>query len=284
MEEKTLNIPNIGLGTWLISNDKVGNVVKDAIDLGYRHIDTAQAYGNEKGIGKALKEISIKREDLFITTKVKAEYKSYSKAKKSIDKSLKDLGVDYLDLVLIHSPEPWLVFRKTKRNWDKKNLEVWKALEDSYKEGKVKHIGVSNFRIKDLENILDNCEIKPIVNQVLAHIGKTPFELIKYCHDKNIIVEAYSPIAHGEADRINEVNEIAKKYNKSFAQICLRYCLQLGMIVLPKASSKEHLEANLDLNFEISEEDMEILKNAKLNTYGKSNIFPCFSQADKNDL
>ena len=277
-----MNIPKIGLGTWLIDNDKVGLVVKNAIKVGYRHIDTAQAYGNEEGIGMALKEIDIPREELFITTKVMAEYKDYKSAKKSIDESLQKLGLDYIDLILIHSPEPWMEFRTSNKNWDKENLEVWHALEDAYSEGKVKAIGVSNFHISDLDNLMKNAAIKPMVNQVLAHIGQTPFEILDYCNKNDILVEAYSPIAHGEAGRIKEVIDIANKYNKSFAQICLKYLLQLGMVVLPKASSKEHLLSNLDLGFEISDADMEVLRNAKpLDNYGEHDFFPVFKQSGK---
>lgn len=277
-----MNIPKVGLGTWLIDNDKVGVVIKNAVEVGYRHIDTAQAYENEEGIGKALKELNIPREELFITTKVRAEYKDYKSAKKSIDESLQKLGLDYIDLILIHSPEPWMEFRTSKKNWDKENLDVWHALEDAYNEGKVKAIGVSNFHVSDLENLMKNASIKPMVNQVLAHIGQTPFEILDYCNKNNILVEAYSPIAHGEAGRIKEVIDIANKYNKSFAQICLKYCLQLGMVVLPKASSKEHLLSNLDLNFEISDNDMELLKNAKpLDNYGEHDFFPVFKQSGK---
>lgn len=275
-------IPNIGLGTWLIDNEKVIDVVKTAAQLGYTHIDTAQAYGNEEGIGNALKEINFKRENLFITTKIRAEYKDYYSAKKSIDESLNKLGLDYVDLILIHSPEPWGEFRQTTKNYFEENLKVWRALEEAYTAGKVKNIGVSNFRISDLENLIKNAKIKPMVNQVLCHIGQTPFELIDYCNKNNILVEAYSPIAHGEANRIQVVNDVARKYNKSFAQICLKYCLQLGMVVLPKATSKEHLTSNLDLDFEISEEDMNLLKNAQpLSDYGEHDFFPIFKQSGR---
>ena len=277
-----MNIPKIGLGTWLIDSDKVGDVIKNAIEVGYRHIDTAQAYENEEGIGKALKEINIPREELFITTKIKAEYKNYDSAKKSIDESLEKLELDYIDLILIHAPEPWMEFRTSNKNWDKENLDVWHALEDTYNEGKVKAIGVSNFHVSDLENLMKNANIKPMVNQVLAHIGQTPFEILDYCNKNNILVEAYSPIAHGEAGRIKEVIDIAKKYNKSFAQICLKYLLQLGMVVLPKASSKEHLLSNLDLDFTILDDDMETLKKAKpLDNYGEHDFFPVFKQSGK---
>ena len=277
-----MRIPEIGLGTWLIDNDKVGDVVKLAVELGYRHIDTAQAYENEEGIGKALKELKVPREQLFITSKVMAEFKDYNSAKSSIDESLRKLDLDYIDLMLIHSPEPWSEFRNNSNNYFKENLDVWRALEDAVNEGKIKHIGVSNFRIDDLKNILDNCKIKPFANQILCHIGQTPFELIDFCQKNNVLVEAYSPIAHGEAGRIKEIVEIADKYHVSFAQVCLKYCLQLNMVALPKASSKEHLKSNIDLNFAISDEDMEILKNVKpLSDYGDHDFFPVFKQSGK---
>lgn len=273
-------IPSVGLGTWLIDNDKVVDVIKTAVKLGYRHIDTAQAYENEEGVGLGIKKCGIPREELFITTKIRAEYKNYEDAKKSIDESLTKLGLDYLDLMIIHAPQPWVEFRETDNKYYEENLEVWRALEDSYKEGKIKSIGVSNFHNDDLQNILDNCEIKPMVNQVLSHIGQTPFDIIDYCKKNDIVVEAYSPIAHGEAGRIEEVNKLAEKYNKTFAQICLKYQLQLGLVVLPKASSVEHLSNNFDLDFVISDEDMEILNKVKpLEDYGKHDFFPVFKHS-----
>ena len=190
------------------------------------------------------------------------------------------MGLDYLDLVIIHAPQPWMEFRETDNNYFKENIEVWRALEDLYTEGKVKAIGVSNFHDYDLENILNNCRIKPMINQVLSHIGQTPFDIIEYCGKNDIVVEAYSPIAHGEADRIKEVVDIGKKYNKSFAQICLKYQLQLGCVVLPKASSLEHLKDNFDLDFEISDEDMDILNKVKpLDDYGDHDFFPVFKHS-----
>ena len=277
-----IEIPSVGLGTWLIDNDKVVKIVKDAVEVGYRHIDTAQVYENEEGVGRGIKECGLNRKELFITTKVAAEYKDYNSAKKSIDESLKRLDLDYIDLMIIHSPQPWREFRVTENNYFKENKEVWRALEDAYNEGKLRAIGVSNFHVYDLENILEDCKVKPMVNQVLAHIGQTPFDIVDFCKKENILVEAYSPIAHGEANRIPEVLEMAKKYNKSFAQICLKYCLNLGMIILPKANTKEHLQNNIDLSFEISNEDMEILKRAKpLENYGAHDFFPVFKQSGK---
>ena len=277
-----LEIPSIGLGTWLIDNDKVAETIKKAVSLGYRHIDTAQAYENEEGVGIGIKECGIDRKDLFITSKIRAEYKDYKSAKQSIDESLQKMKLDYIDLMIIHSPQPWEEFRITENNYYKENKEVWRALEDAYNEGKIKSIGVSNFHIEDLKNILGDCKIKPMVNQILAHIGQTPFEIIDFCKKEEIVVEAYSPIAHGEADRIKEVQEIARKYNKSFAQICLRYALNLNMVVLPKASSIEHLKDNFDLDFNISDSDMKILKNVKpLENYGEDDFFPVFKQSGK---
>lgn len=258
-----IKIPKIGLGTWLIDNEKVCEVIKKAIKLGYKHIDTAQAYGNEEGIGKALKEISVPRNELFITTKIQAELKNYEDAKKSIEESLNKLGLDYIDLFIIHCPQPWNEFRSEKRYF-KENIQVWKALEEAYKEGKVKAIGVSNFLIDDLQNILNNCEIKPMVNQVEAHICDVPFELAEFCKNNNILIEAYSPIAHGLALQSEKIKEIADKYKVSVAQLCIRYTLELGFVTLPKTVHEEYMKSNVDVNFEISKEDMAILNGVKM--------------------
>ena len=275
-----IQIPNIWLGTWLIPNDKVAEVVKTAVKLWYRHIDTAQAYENEQWVGIWIKECWISREELFITSKVRAEYKTYDEAKKCIDESLEKMELDYLDLMIIHAPQPRIEFRETENNYYKENIEVRNALEDAYNEWKLKAIGVSNFHNYDLQNILNNCKIKPMVNQVLSHVWQTPFDIIEYCKNNGIVVEAYSPIAHGEAWRIIEVNAMAEKYNKSFAQICLRHQLQLGLVVLPKAISESHLKDNLNINFEISENDMKILNNAKpLDNYWEHNFFPVFKHS-----
>ena len=277
-----IEIPSIGLGTWLIDNDKVADIIINAVKIGYRHIDTAQAYGNEEGVGIGIKKCGIPRKELFITSKIRAEYKDYETAKKSINDSLNKLGLDYIDLMIIHSPQPWDEFRETTNNYYKENLEVWRALQDAYTEGKVKAIGVSNFHIVDLKNIIDNAKIKPMVNQVLSHPGQTPFDIIEYCNKNNIIVEAYSPIAHGEAARIMTVNQMAEKYNKTFAQICLKHQLQLGLVVLPKASNVEHLKENFSLNFELSSQDMDILNKVEpLEDYGQHDFFPVFKHSGR---
>ena len=273
-------VPALAYGTWLIKNKDACKCVKLALEAGYRHIDTAQAYGNEEGVGQGIRESGLKREDIYITTKVQAEYKSYRKAKKSIDDSLKRLGVDYIDLILIHCPQPWMLFR-SKFRYFKENIKVWKALEEAYKEGKVKAIGVSNFLVDDLENIMNNCEIKPMVNQILCHIGNTPMDVIKFCQQNDIVVESYSPIAHGAALKDKTIQDMAKKYNVSVAQLCIKYTLQLDTISIPKASNKEHIEDNAKLDFEISEEDMiELIKLNEID-YGSDSFWPVFNKRNK---
>ena len=280
-EELTLyngnKIPALAYGTWLIKNEDAAECVKNALIAGYRHIDTAQAYGNEEGVGKGIKESGISRNQIYITTKVKAEYKSYKKAKKSIDESLEKLGVDYVDLILIHCPQPWILFRGPKKFY-KENVQVWKALEEAYKEGKSKAIGVSNFLVKDIENITKNCEIKPMVNQVLCHIGNTPTDLIKYCAENDIVFESYSPIAHGAALKNESIIKMAEKYHVSVAQLCIKYTLQIGTVSIPKAKSKEHIIENMKLDFEISQEDMiELMKLNKMD-YGSDSFWPVFNK------
>lgn len=272
--------PALAFGTWLIPNDKAANCVRMALEAGYRHIDTAQAYGNEEGVGQGIRESGLKREDIFVTTKVQAEYKSYRKAKKSIDDSLKRLGLDYVDLILIHCPQPWALFRG-RRRFFKENVEVWRALEDAYREGKVRSIGVSNFLNDDMQNIFDHCSIKPMVNQILCHIGNTPIDVIKFDQENDVVVESYSPIAHGAALKNDAIANMAKKYNVSIAQLCIKYTLQLDTISIPKASSKEHIEDNAKLNFEIKEEDMiELIKLNEID-YGKDAFWPVFRKKNK---
>ena len=255
-------IPSLAYGTWLIKDDVVTECVKNAIEAGYRHIDTAQIYRNERGVGEGIKLSGVKREDIYITTKIDASIKSYKKAKASIDKSLEKLGLDYVDLILIHCPQPWLLYKGPFKFY-KANVKVWKAMEEAYKEGKVKAIGLSNFLIKDVENIINHSEIKPMVNQILVYAGDTPIELIEFCQKHNIVIESYSPIGHGAALKDVRIQEMAKKYGVSAAQLCIKYTLQLDTISIPKAQKKEHIIENTKLDFEISKEDMEILKNLK---------------------
>lgn len=280
MEYSTLEngnkIPALGLGTWFIDDDKVAAAVVSAVKIGYRHIDTAQAYGNERGVGVGIKTCGIAREELFVTSKVAAEAKTYDAAAKSIDETLDKMELSYIDLMLIHSPQPWAEWRDGKRYFEE-NIQVWKALEDAYTAGKVKAIGVSTFLIDDLENLIAHCEIKPMVNQLLIHIGNTPMELINFCKQQNIVVEAYSPIAHGEALKNETIVAMAQQYGVSVPQLCIKYVLNLGTVALPKTSNVEHMQNNASLDFEISEEDMEALKALNFKDYGEYSFFPVFS-------
>lgn len=270
-----IKIPKLGLGTWLMSEEQAENAVKNAVEVGYRLIDTAQAYGNEEGVGKGIRGCAVPREQLFVTSKVAAELKTYESAAASIDKTLSKAGLSYIDMMLIHSPQPWAEFRGEKRYFEE-NREVWRALEDACQSGKVKTIGVSNFLRDDLENILSVCRIKPAVNQILLHITKTDRELLEYCRAENILVEAYSPIAHGAALNEPLIAAMAKKYGVSPAALCVRYVLQLGTVALPKATSRAHIEDDAAVNFEISEEDMRVLMSPEDIDYGESGVFPVF--------
>ena len=279
-ETYTLNngvkIPKLGLGTWMISNNDVVNAVKDAVNVGYRHIDTAQAYQNEKGVGIGIKECGVKREELFVTTKLAAEVKSYKKAVVAIDKSLEVMGLDYIDMMIIHSPQPWMKFGETERYFEG-NREAWRALEEAYKAGKLRAIGLSNFEKQDVDNILESCTVKPMVNQILAHISNTPIDLIEYTQKKDILVEAYSPVAHGELLKNEEVAALAKKYKVSIPQLSIRYDLQLGLLPLPKTANIEHMKNNADVDFVVSDADMEVLKNVeRIKDYGNASMMPVF--------
>ncbi|MGE1115596.1 aldo/keto reductase [Priestia megaterium] len=271
-----VEIPLLGLGTWLLDDEQAAQAVRDAVSLGYRHIDTAQAYMNEAGIGEGIRSSSVAREELFITTKVAAEAKTYEEVTESIDESLTKMELDHIDLLIIHSPQPWTEFREENRYFEE-NKEAWKAMEDAYKVGKVKAIGLSNFLQDDIENILSSCEIKPMVNQILAHVSNTPLELIDFCQKNGILVEAYSPIAHGAVLGNEEVKVIADKYGVSVAQLCLRYDIQLGLAVIPKTANPNHMKNNAELDFVISDADMEILKNVEpIQDYGEHSYFPVF--------
>ena len=272
-----IKIPKLGLGTWFIEDGKASDAVKSAVKLGYRLIDTAQAYGNERGVGEGVRSCGIAREELFVASKVAAELKTYEEASKSIDETLEKMGLDYLDQMIIHSPQPWTEFRVEKRYFEE-NKEVWRALEDAQKAGKIRVIGVSNFLKDDLENLLSDCHVKPMVNQILLHISNTDLALVDYCKSQNILVEAYSPIAHGEALKNPAITEMAKKYHVTPAQLCIRYVIQLGTVALPKTANPDHMADNANVAFVISDADMETLMHMEhIADYGDFNIFPVFS-------
>lgn len=270
-----IKIPKLGLGTWFIDDDKAAQAVRDAVEIGYRNIDTAQAYGNERGVGEGVRTSSVPRGDLFVSSKLAAEIKSYDAAVAAIDGSLATMGLDYLDLMLIHSPQPWDDFRGG--DYSEGNREAWRALEDAHRDGKLRAIGVSNFEQSDLENILWASTVVPHVNQLLVHAGNTPTELMDYCASKGILVEAYSPIAHGEILKNDDVQAMAQRYGVSVPQLCIRYTVQLGTVSLPKTANPDHMRSNAEVDFEISDADMAALRNLRAADYGEHSGFPVFS-------
>lgn len=258
------SIPKIAFGTWQISNDDVTDAVKVAISMGYRHIDTAAAYENECGVGKALNESGFCRDDFFITTKIPAEVKTYEGAKNVIAASLKNLETPYIDLMLIHAPKPWEeLFGGSEKTYYEENLAVWKAMEEAVAAGQLRAIGVSNFEINDMKNIIDRAEIKLAVNQIRVHIGHTPAEVISYCKGNGIVVMAFSPNATGKLLGHPVVTEIAEKYQVSVPQLSIRYDYQLGLIPLPRSTNPAHIAENKEIDFVISDEDMKVLSQVE---------------------
>ncbi len=227
---------------------------------GYRHIDTAEGYQNEASVGKAIKDSGLRREEVFITSKLESHIKTYEGAKKAFNKTLKALGTDYLDLFIIHAPWPW---NEIGKNCDEGNVQAYKAMEELYMLGKIRAIGVSNFEIEHLENIIKNCDIVPHVNQIGHFIGIDHTKLIEYCEEREIFIIAYSPLGIGYLLTNETIKEVAEKYEVSPAQICIRYLLQKGMSPIPKSVHEERIIQNSEVDFVIHEEDMEILDEVK---------------------
>lgn len=270
-----VEIPKLGLGTWFIDDDTAAQAVRDAVAAGYRNIDTAQAYGNERGVGEGVRTADVPREELFVSTKLAAEIKDYEGAVAAIDSSLATMGLEDIDLMLIHSPQPWDDFRGG--DYAEGNRAAWRALEEALAAGKLRSIGVSNFQQADIESLLEGASVVPHVNQLLVHVGNTPAELIEYCTGKGILVEAYSPMAHGEMMKNSEVTAMAERYGVSVPQLCIRYTLDLGTVSLPKTANPAHMRDNAQVDFTISEEDMDTLRGLEHREYGEFSFFPVYS-------
>lgn len=269
-------IPELALGTWMIEDDVAAQAVKAAIEIGYRHIDTAQAYGNERGVGEGVRTSGVPREEIFVQSKLAAEIKDYDGAKAAIDQSLETMGLDYIDLFIIHSPQPWGDWAAEDRFFEG-NLAAWKAMEEALETGKLRAIGVSNFQKVDLDNLFQNASVKPMILQLLAHVGNTPFELIDYAKSHDMLVEAYSPIAHGAILDNTEIKALAEKYDVTVPQLCIRYLLQQDILALPKTGNPNHMKSNAKVDFDITDEDMDILKGITAKDYGEASMFPVFS-------
>ncbi|WP_426516437.1 aldo/keto reductase [Diaminobutyricibacter sp. McL0618] len=270
-----VQIPKLGFGTWFIDDDRAAQAVRDAIGAGYRNIDTAQAYGNERGVGEGVRTSGVARDDLFVSTKLAAEIKDYEGAVAAIDRSLQTLGLDYIDLMLIHSPQPWDDFRGG--DYSEGNRAAWRALEEAYQAGKLRSIGVSNFQNEDVESILSEATVAPHANQLLVHVGNTPDELLAYAAEHNILVQAYSPFGHGAILKNEELTGMADRYGVSAPRLALRYAIQLGTVPLPKTENPDHMRSNADLDFVISDEDMATLRSLHIRDYGDDSVFPVYS-------
>lgn len=255
-----VEIPEVGFGTWQIPNEEAHDSVTMALKNGYTHIDTAYAYKNEENVGKAIREFDIPRDQVFVTSKLPSHIKNYEDTLTYFQETLDHLGMEYLDLFLIHAPWPW---DDIGADCTEGNIQAWKAMEKLFKDGKIRTIGVSNFSVTDLQAIIDTCKIVPFVNQIPFYVGKyhEQKELLDFCEKHEILVEAYSPLATGEILNSDEIKKLAEKYDRTPAQICIRYCLQKDTLPLPKSTHEGRIIENSKIDFEISEEDMEMLDN-----------------------
>ncbi len=251
-------MPKLVYGTWQIPAADTIDCVSAALKTGYRHIDTALAYGNESGVGMAIRKSGIPREQIFVTTKVPAEIKSVEGTIESIKTSLNNLNLEYIDLLLIHAPMPWNLIRGAKRFF-KENLEVWGVMEKFYAEGRIRAIGVSNFKANDIDNISANSKIAPMANQIKVHPGSSAAITLKATQERGIVPMAYSPLGHGKTLSDKYVIELAEKYGVSPARLCLRYSLQKGCCPVVKTVSEERMRENGELDFAISDNDMKFL-------------------------
>ncbi|AVL00709.1 aldo/keto reductase [Pediococcus inopinatus] len=253
----SVKIPKVGFGTWQTpAGDVAYQAVLNALKVGYRHIDTAKAYGNEADVGRAVRDSGIARDQIFVTSKLPAQTKTYDGAMADFESTFNKLDIDYVDLYLVHAPWPW---SQVGKDCDKENVEVWRAMQDIYASGRVKAIGVSNFNVHDLKNVLADAKVKPMVNQIQYYVGYTEPKITSFAKENGILVEAYSPLATGGLLKNDQMLTLAKKYDVEVAQLALRFCLQNGILPLPKAVGQSHIEDNAKLDFEISEEDMKTL-------------------------
>lgn len=252
-----VEIPKIGFGTWQIPDgDEAYDSVAAALTAGYRHIDTARAYGNEASVGRAIRDSGIARDQIFVTTKLPAEIKDYDEAKANFETTISALGLDYVDLYLIHAPWPWSDMGADHRSG---NIAVWRAMEEIHEAGRARSIGVSNFNVQDIESLVDGSKITPQVNQIRYFVGYTQDETTEYCQKNGILVEGYSPLATGAILDNADVRGIAEKYDRSVAQLCIRYLLDKGVLPLPKTTTPSRIAENADVDFTISDEDLAYL-------------------------
>lgn len=253
-------IPCMGLGTWQSKDDTATAAVLSALALGYRLIDTAAAYGNEKGVGAGIRQSGLKREEIFVTSKLRNADHGYKATLDAFDLTMEKLGLEYLDLYLIHWPNP-VQFRT---HWEAATAGTWAAFEELYKKGKIKAIGVSNFMPHHIDTLMKTAKIKPMVNQLKLCPSVTQPEAVEYCRKNGIVVEAYSPFGTGGIFKVEEMRRLADKYGKTIGQICLRWCLQKGFVSLPKSANPMRIKENSEIfDLELTDEDIDLISNLK---------------------
>ena len=251
------HIPKVGFGTWQIPEGSPAyDSVAEALKLGYRHIDSALAYGNEKSVGRAIRDSGVPRDEVYITTKLPAEIKDAKGAREAFETSASNLDLGPIDLWLIHAPWPWQDMGSDHKAG---NIEVWKVFEEMHAAERVRSIGVSNFDVDDLESLASGTEVRPHVNQIRWFIGNTQPETTAYCQERDILVEGYSPLATGKLLEDDRLVGIAEKYGKSVAQLSLRYLLEKDVLPLPKSVTPERIKANAELDFTLEADDVEAL-------------------------
>ena len=259
-----MEVPCIGFGTYNAKGGDNLKMIKDAIEVGYRYFDTASLYGTERALGQAIKESGIPRDQFIIASKVWIDEMGYENTKAALHRSLSRLQTDYLDFYLIHWPKP----KETDEGWKELDLETWRAMEELVQEGKIRAIGLSNFLPHHLDNILQHCKIKPVVNQLEVHVGYSQEAAVAYSQMQEILVQAWSPLARGAMQDNPIVQAFAQKYQKSAAQICLRFLYQKGIMPLVKASSKERMLQNMDIfDFSLEKEDVQLMECMPQNTW-----------------
>ncbi|WP_461213840.1 aldo/keto reductase [Lacticaseibacillus sp. GG6-2] len=252
-----VEIPQVGFGTWQIPDGQTAyDAVSRALEAGYRHIDTAFAYGNEKSVGKALRDSGLPRNDVFVTSKLPASVKDAAGVKEHFKRTLDSLDIEAIDLYLIHAPWPW---SEPGTRYDKENLVAWDTMTQFYADHQARAIGVSNFDVHDMQNLIDHGDVVPAVDQIQYYIGATEPENTAFAQAHDILVEAYSPLATGDLLNNATIQGIAAHYDVTIAQLALRFVLQNGVLPLPKATSKAHIKANTKLNFTINDDDMATL-------------------------
>lgn len=256
-----VQIPCIGFGTWQTPNGEVAvSAVKEALALGYRHIDTAAGYGNEESVGIAVKQSGIARESIFITSKLQNSARGYEDTMAAFERTMNNLNMDYLDLYLIHWPNPI----KYRNCWQEANAGTWKAFEELYNTGRIRSIGISNFHPHHIDALMKTATIAPMVNQIRLCPGETQERVVAYCKPHNILLEAYSPLGTGRIFEVPEMQALAEKYGKTIAQICIRWSLQMGFLPLPKSVTKFRIKENAAVfDFELSKDDVQDITGLK---------------------